>query len=104
MSVTEVRENYACEAVDHSETVFTDSHGHAQFHARYIKWNPLKCGIYTTGELFHHPHGRHASVSAGDPNGFMFGKAVDKNGNVIDWTGSPDHLSSHIVLHRKIAK
>jgi hypothetical protein len=101
IDVTEVRENFSCESVDHAETLFTDSHGHVQFHARYVKWNPLKCVVYTTGELFKHEKGRHASVTAGDPNGLLFGKGVDKNGNAMEWTGSPDHITSHIILRRR---
>ena len=103
ISVTQVREDYACESVDHTETLFTDSHGHVQFHARYLKWNPLKCGVFTTAELFKRTHGRHASVIAGDPNGILFGKPVDKNANEIgDWRGSPDHVTSHIILRRRV--
>ena len=55
--------------------------------------------------LFKRTHGRHASVIAGDPNGILFGKPVDKNANEIgDWRGSPDHITSHIILRRRVPK
>jgi hypothetical protein len=101
INVTMERENFSCESVDHSETMFTDKHGHAQFHARYLKWNPLKCAVYTAGELFKHEKGRHASVTAGEPNGIVFGQDIGKNGKLVEWRGSPDHMVSHIILKRQ---
>lgn len=104
INVTLVREDYSCESVDHSETLFTDAQGHVQFRPRYMKWSPFKCAYYTAGALMpftHHEHGRHASVTAGDPNGALFGKAVDKDGHPIDWTGSPDQLKTHMIVRRR---
>jgi hypothetical protein len=107
INITEVHEDFSCESVDHSETMFTDEHGHAQFHARYSKWHPIMCTYHTTGEFLsfgHHSRGRHATVTAGDPQGILFGKNVDKDGHVIEWLGSPDHLTSHIIVHRQQPK
>jgi hypothetical protein len=104
INVTQIRENFSCEGVDHSETLFTDSHGHVQFHARYVKWNPVKCTVYTTGDIVtfgHRGHGRHASITAGDSEGMLFGKNVDSSGHVIEWHGSPEHLTSHIIVRRQ---
>jgi hypothetical protein len=104
LNVTEVREDLSCESVDHSETMFTDRHGHVQFHARYMKWNPVKCGVYTTGDIVtfgKRGHGRHASITAGEAEGVLFGKNVDSSGHVIEWHGSPEHLTSHIIVRHQ---
>ncbi len=104
INVTLIREDYSCEAVDHSETLFTDAQGHVQFRPRYLKWSPFKCAYYMTSGLMpftHHEHGRHAGVTAGDPNGALFGKALDKAGHPIDWTGSPNVLTTHMTVRRR---
>jgi hypothetical protein len=104
MNVTEVREDFSCEAVDHSETMFTDQYGHVQFHARFEKWHPFMCTFHTMGEYVpfsHHSRGRHATVTAGDPQGILFGSNLDKDGHLIEWLGAPDHLTSHIVVRRQ---
>ena len=103
IAVTEVRRYYGCESKDHSETLFTNDDGHVRFSPKFLKAGAVKCDTEVTGKMliFQNRHNR-ASITVGSPTSTLVGRDVDKNGRPIEWTGKPDHMTSHIVAHLPI--
>jgi hypothetical protein len=100
ISVTETHQDFTYESKDHMETLFTDVTGHVQFSAKYLRAGAMKSTMIATEKVVTFQHrGRRASIAVGDSGTALVGFNLDKNGNVIDWTGSPDRMKSHIVAH-----
>jgi hypothetical protein len=102
LGVTVQHEDFGCEHKDHVETQFTDLQGHVQFQPRYLN-TAFKCATITTEKLilFNKNRHRHARVYAGDTDHELAGRDVDKSGRPVEWTGNPEHMKSHIVVHPK---
>lgn len=103
IAVTEVRRYSGCESRDHSETLFTNEEGHVRFSPKFLMAGALKCDTEVTGKMltFQNRHNR-ASIVVGSPTSTLVGRDVDKNGRPIEWTGKPDHMTSHVVAHKPI--
>jgi hypothetical protein len=99
VSVTEDYQDYSCESESHVETLITDVQGHVQFQPKQLSRNPVRClkeSASAAAAGVHASFGRHATVSASAKG--LRGYAVDKHDYIIDWTGSPKHMTSRIVM------
>jgi hypothetical protein len=88
------------EATGHEDDAITDERGKASFKGKYLttlrlfSWVGNVLNVATQG--FHAPSfGRHAHVFVGRR---MQGDPVTINGYLDDWTGSPEHMESTIVV------
>jgi len=99
MTVRRSCQDYSVEARNHEDDAITDERGKASFKGRYLQWPFL---VRWAGNLLnvasqgvHASFGRHANVWA-------FGREMEGvpvvNGYVEDWTGSPEHMDSRIVV------
>ncbi|MCU1226749.1 MAG: hypothetical protein JWQ42_4842 [Edaphobacter sp.] len=96
ISVTETWQNYSCENVNHTATLTTDAHGQVHFPPVHVQRNVTKCLHETASELAEGVHaslGRHVYIN-------VQGLACvpDSHDKCIDWTGSPTHMTSRVIL------
>jgi hypothetical protein len=91
--------NYSAESRSHEVDAITDSQGHARFRAQVLSASlgrRVMATLSSAAAGVHASFGVHASVFAFD-NG-VDGFAVDERNFVLDWTGTPDHIESRIVV------
>jgi hypothetical protein len=96
--VRETYQDYSAQSVGGEEDRYTDRHGHVAFESKRIWVSGLKRLTMTCSSAMAFPHasfGPHDHVFA--ISGSLMGDPV-KNGVIEDWRGSPNELSSEIVL------
>lgn len=98
VTVRLICQNYSAERDLYRTDAVTDQNGHSAFEARKIN---KSLGQRATATLASAAAGAHASFG---PHATVFVlsehlEGIARQGNiVVDWTGQPDHMESHIVV------